>query len=236
MSIGIIVQARMGSQRLPGKVLYPIAGKPMLQYLLERLEHCRGIDKVVIATSTDQSDNPIFEFCQQYGADCYRGSLLNVAGRFKEVLDVYQLDSFVRISGDSPLLDQKLIELGLEIFCRNDFDLVTNVRPRSYPKGQSVEIVSGSAFNAAYPLMQTDEELEHVTKYFYLHQADFSIFNFAAPQAYGDIQLSVDNRQDMEIFAAMVRMMSRPHWAYGLEDVLGLYRQVAQSAVGVRLE
>ncbi len=233
MSTGIIVQARMGSKRLPGKVLYPVAGKPMLQYLLERLEHCGGVDKVVVATSSDQSDDPIFEFCQQYGAACYRGSLLNVAARFKELLDIYQFDTFVRISGDSPFLDAKLIELGLEIFCRDNFDLVTNVMPRSYPKGQSVEIVRGIAFKAAYPLMQTEEELEHVTKYFYSHRADFYIFNFAAPQAYGDIQLSVDNRQDMELFAAIVGMMNRPHWQYGLEDVLGLYRQATQSTVRI---
>ncbi len=159
MSTGIIVQARMGSQRLPGKVLYSVAGKPMLQYLLERLEHCRGVDKVVVATSSDQSDDPVFKFCRQYGATCYRGSLLNVAARFKELLDIYQFDTFVRISGDSPFLDPKLIELGLEIFCRDNFDLVTNVMPRSYPKGQSVEIVRGAALKAAYPLMQTEAEL-----------------------------------------------------------------------------
>lgn len=235
MSTGIIVQSRMGSQRLPGKVLYPVAGKPMLQYLLERLENCRGVDKVVVATSSDQSDDPIFEFCRQYGAACYRGSLLNVAGRFKELLDIYQFDTFVRISGDSPFLDPKLIELGLEIFCRDNFDLVTNVMPRSYPKGQSVEVVSGATFKAVYPLMQTEEEFEHVTKYFYSHRADFYIFNFVAPQAYGDIQLSVDNRQDMELFAAIVGMMNRPHWEYDLEDVLELYRQVVQFAVSIEV-
>lgn len=235
MNVGIIVQARMSSQRLPGKVLYPVAGKPILQYLLDRLRLCQGVEAIVVATSADSSDTPIAEFCREYGAACHRGSLLNVASRFKEVLETYQLDSFVRISGDSPLLDYNLIQHGLEVFRQDNFDLVTNVLIRTFPKGQSIEIVHGAAFKAAYPMMQSGDELEHVTKYFYSNQASFRIFNFAAPQAYENIQLSVDNLQDMETFAAIVAAMSRPHWEYSLEDVLHLYWQVAQPAPKVKV-
>lgn len=228
MNVGLIVQARMSSQRLPGKVLYPVAGKPMLQYLLERLGRCQGVDNIVVATSVDQSDTPIAEFCQQHGLACHRGSLLNVAGRFKEVLETFQFDSFVRVNGDSPLLDYRLIEFALDIFCQNDFDLVTNVLPRTFPKGQSVEVVRGTTFKSAYALMQADEELEHVTQYFYKNRANFKIFNFTSPQPYADVQLSVDSPQDMETFAAMVAAMNRPHWEYSLEDILQLYWHVTQ--------
>ena len=100
MKIGTIVQARMSSQRFPNKVLYEVAGKPLLQYLLERLEHCNCLDAIVVATSVDDSDTPIAEYCQQHSMACYRGPLANVAGRFNQVLDIYQFDGFVRVNGD----------------------------------------------------------------------------------------------------------------------------------------
>lgn len=230
MHIGIIVQVRMSSQRLPGKALYPVAGKPMLQYLLERLERCEGIATVVVATSTDESDTPIAEFCHRHSVVCYRGPLLDVAGRFKEVLEKYSFDSIVRVNGDSPLLDHRLIERGLQIFYQGNFDLVTNVLSRTFPKGQSIEIIRGSTFRIVYPLLQSDEELEHVTKYFYQHQDNFSIGNFISPQNFSAIQLSIDTQEDMANFASMVAIMNRPHWEYTWEDVLSLYAQVTNPA------
>ena len=135
MKIGAIIQARMSSERLPGKVLQQIAGKPMLQYLLERLEHCEVLDGLVVATSVDESDTPITSFCQRYGVSCYRGDLNNVAGRFNDVLDSYGFDAFVRINGDSPLLDQRLVDKAVELFKQHEADLATNALVRSYPKG-----------------------------------------------------------------------------------------------------
>lgn len=225
--IGAIVQARMSSQRLPNKVLYEVAEKPMLQYLLERLEQCNCLDAIVIATSVDDSDTPIAEHCRQHGVACYRGPLTNVAGRFQEVLDIYQFDSFVRVNGDSPLLDQRLIEKGVGIFLNGDFDLVTNVLPRTYPKGQSVEILLTATYQKTYERMQEAEDLEHVTMFFHNHPEDFRIQNFALAENLNHIRLCVDTWQDMEIFAAIVSKMSRPHWEYTLEDILQIYRGLA---------
>jgi spore coat polysaccharide biosynthesis protein SpsF len=223
MKIGAIVQARMSSQRFPGKMLHRIAGKPMQQYLLERLNRCDCLDAIVVATSTNESDAPIADFCYSCGVACYQGSLLNVASRFNEVLDLYGFDGFVRISGDSPLLDQRLIERALEIFVQNDLDLVTNVLKRTYPKGQSVEVLRRETFQAAYKQMGEDSEFEHVTKYFYKNQNDFKIFNFESGYHYGRIQLSVDTPQDMERFATIVAQMNRPHWVYTLDEILEIY-------------
>src|ERR1044071_4155673 len=132
MNTGIIVQARMTSRRLPGKVLHVVAGKPLMQYLLERIRAHFNSEKIVVATSSDPSDKPVSEFCAGFGVDCYRGPLDNVADRFKEVVDAYSFDNFVRVSGDSPLLDARLIERGLNTFREGDFDLVTNVLPRTF--------------------------------------------------------------------------------------------------------
>ena len=221
--IGAIVQARMSSQRFPNKVLYEVDGKPMLQYLLERLQHCNCLDALVVATSVDDSDTPIAEHCRQHGVACYRGSLLNVAGRFNQVLDVYQFDAFVRVNGDSPLLDQRLIEKGVGVFIVGDFDIVTNAQERTYPKGQTVEVLRSDTFRYGYELMRAEDEFEHVTPYFYKHPEDFRIHNFALPQNISAIRLSVDTQEDMDTFAAIVSRMEGPHWEYTLDDILEIH-------------
>lgn len=220
--IGAIVQARMSSQRLPSKVLFKVAGKPMLQYLLERLEHCHCLDAIVVATSVDESDDPLAEYCRQNSVACYRGSLTDVAGRFKEVLDVYKFHSFVRVCGDSPLLDQSLIEKGVGIFKVGDFDIVTNAKDRTYPRGQTVEILRADTFRHGYERMRTKDELEHVTPYFYKHSELFKIHNLSLPLNLNNIQLSVDTAEDMNTFAGIVSRMERVHWEYKLDDILGI--------------
>ena len=217
----------MSSQRLPGKVLYKVAGKAILQYLLERLRHCDGLNAIIVATSTDDSDTPIADFCQEQGVLCYRGSLLNVASRFKEASEAYQLDGFVRVNGDSPLLDQRLIRQAVVAFLGGDFDLVTNVLKRTYPKGQSVEVLCSETFRAAYQRMRAGDELEHVTRYFYDRQEDFRIFNFESGQDYGRIQLSVDTPQDVAMFSSIIARMDRAHWDYTLTEILDIYGSLA---------
>lgn len=223
------MQARMGSERLPGKTLHPVNGKPLLQYLLDRLSRCRGLDAVVVATSGDKTDHAIETFCQKQGVPCYRGPLKNVALRFREVLDHYAFDAFVRVNGDSPLLDQALVERALKVFGQDRFDLVTNVLVRTYPKGQSVEVLRGDIFRKTVDLMKEEEDLEHVTKYFYKHKDQFKIHNFEAPEDYRGVQLSVDTPQDMETFNQMVAAMTRPPWDYPLEELLEIYRRVQES-------
>ncbi len=217
----------MSSQRLPNKVLLEAAGKPMLQYLLERLEHCDCLDNIVVATSVDDSDTPIADYCRQNGVACYRGSLSDVAGRFSEVLDVYHFDAFVRINGDSPLLDQRLIEKGVSLFLGGDFDLVTNVFPRTYPIGQSVEVLRTVTYQSTYDRMQEEEDREHVGRYYYQHPDEFRIQNFALTENLSRIQLSVDTWQDMDHFVTIASKMTRPHWEYTQEDILRIYQGLA---------
>ena len=224
VKIGAIVQARMSSQRFPNKVLYKVDGKPMLEYLLERLDHCNCLDAIVVATSVEDSDTPIAKYCLERGILCHRGSLTNVAGRFKEVLDEYPFDAFVRVNGDSPLLDQRLITKGVGIYLDGDFDLITNVLLPTYPKGQSVEVLRTATYQKAYQCMQEAEELEHVTNYFYKHAENFRIHNFALAENLNKMQLSVDDWQDMANFATIVSKMNGPHLEYTMEDILQIYR------------
>lgn len=216
-----IVQARMSSRRLPNKVLLEVGGKPLIQYLLESLRQSRVRD-IIVATSIDASDDVIESFCRRIDVKCHRGSLKNVAKRFVETIDAFGLNAFVRVNGDSPLLDYRLVDKALSLYCTRQYDVVTNVLKRSFPKGQSVEVVKSSSFKKAYPLMKENSDREHVTKYFYSHTDDFAIHNFEATENYSAIQLSVDGPKDMERFKAIITMMTRPHWEYQFTRIVNL--------------
>lgn len=231
MRIGAIIQARMGSRRLPGKVLRQVAGKPVLGYLLERLAHCRAVDAVVVATSREAEDAPLAEFCREWGVACHRGALDDVAGRFKEVLDLYPFDGFVRLSGDSPLLDQRLVDTGVQLFREGHAELVTNISLRTYPQGQSVEVLRADTFRRGYARLREQEDREHATQFFYKHGADFAILNFAAERDYSHLHLSVDTAHDLERFAAVVARLDRPHWQYGWRELVQLHEEVGAPAI-----
>jgi spore coat polysaccharide biosynthesis protein SpsF len=220
--IRAFIQARMSSTRFPGKVLHKIEGKPLLQYLLESLGQCSRLDKVVVATSLDPSDDPVAWFCRDFGTACFRGPLGDVAGRFLEAAQSNGLDAFVRVNGDSPLLDYRLVDRAVSLFLNGKFDLVTNILKRTYPKGQSVEVVRFDTFKMIYPRFRNDAEREHVTSFFYNHGEKFAIHNFESGKQYGTIQLSVDTPEDMRHFKAIVVSMKKPHWEYSFEDTVRL--------------
>ena len=221
MKTGVIVQARMSSQRLPDKVLTKVNGKPLLQYLLERLTHCSSIDQIVVATSEDKSDDPIAVFCHEYGALCFRGPLQNVAKRFYMTLDEYNLDVFVRVCGDSPMLDQKLIDQGVKLF-KKGYDLVTNILPRTFPSGQCVEVVNTKTFKNSFGSFITPDELEHVTQYFYSNPDQFKFHNFLSGGDYKNVLLVVDTKEDLDRFSKIISKMEKPHWEYGWQDIVKL--------------
>ena len=233
MRIGIIVQARMSSSRFQGKVLYEVGGKPVLEYLLERLARCHYANEIVVATSTEDNDDAIEAFCQKKRVDCYRGPLTNVAQRFKEVLNKYQFDGFVRVSADSPLLDPWLVDKLVRIFQGHYFDLVTNVSERTFPRGQSVEVLRSGTFRKTFELMARSSWQEHVTRYYYDKPNSFKIFNVTSSENYSSLQLSVDTKEDAEKFASIVSGMTRPHWEYNLQEILKLYRrEISEISVG----
>lgn len=217
-----IVQARVSSARLPGKVLRQVRGRPMLQYVIERVQHTEEQFDLVIATSDDKSDDAIEALCTDLKVACHRGPLDDVAGRFLGVIRARPCDAFVRINGDSPLIDPQLIQRGIRLFRDRDLDLVTNVFPRSFPKGQSVEVVDAKSFGRLCSEPMSADEREHVTLRFYTDSAAYRIANFACPAQLENLNLAVDTADDFAAFAALVETMAEPHWRYGLSAILAL--------------
>lgn len=201
MLVAVVIQARMTSERLPGKVLASLAGKPVLGHVLDRLSRYRA----VVATSTDPSDDAVASFCADRGAECFRGPLEDVAARFAGVVATLGVDAFVRVSGDSPLLDPALVDRGLALFEERKPDIATNVFPRTFPKGQSVEVVDTRTFLAVEPELTEPADREHVTTFFYARPNRFRIENFVAEEDSSGLSFAVDTPEDLARLDALVR-------------------------------
>ena len=221
--IGALVQARMGSKRLPGKVLAPLAGKPALDYVVERLAAAGESGLAAICTSEDEGDDPVAEFCELRGLRCVRGALDDVAARLLAAATELELDAFVRVNGDSPLIDPQLVDRGVALFAGAETDLVSNVFPaRSYPRGQSVEVLRTAAVERAWAKMDSAEEREHVTPYLYAHPDEFAIEGFASGGDFGDVRLVLDTDEDRLRLEGVLAAMDRAHTEYGWREIVEL--------------
>ena len=191
-----------------------VQGRPLLDYLIESAQHARSIGKIVIGTSTDPSDDAIERYCRSKEIDCVRGDLGNVARRYEKIVRQLQLSSFVRISADSPLLDFRLIDRATTLFNKDKPAIATNVLTRTFPKGQSVEVVDGKIFLKNISHITDPLDQEHITRYFYRYPKNFSISNFESGGDWGKVQLSVDTQDDRNRIATLLSTLSRPHWKY----------------------
>ncbi len=191
----------MSSKRLPGKVLSEVAGFPLLGHLVNRLRRSKRLAALVIATSTESSDDPIVDFCDNNQVRVVRAELDDVAARFKATLTLHSAPYFARICADSPLYDVTLLDQAIMLFEKDSFDLVTNVRVRSYPKGMSIEILNSKMFLQSLELFSSPEEREHITSYFYQHSGDFRFgeLPLCIPN-YSSLNLSIDSETDLNRF------------------------------------
>ena len=191
----VIIQARSNSKRLKNKILKLIFGKPMIWHVIQRIKKAKKVKKIIVATSSNKTDDKLVEYLIKNNFNYYRGSLNNVAERMNKASN--KAKHFLRISGDSPLIDSRIIDKAISIYQKKrNYDLITNIFPRTYPKGQSVEIIKSSILKK-YIKFMNKYELEHVTKYFYKNNKKFKIKNFKSKKLKNKIQLSVDNIKDL---------------------------------------
>ncbi len=199
MKIIAIIQARMSSTRLPGKVLKEISGKPMLWYVVNRTLLSPSIDKVIIATSIDDSDDPIAAFCEKEKIECFRGDLENVLSRYWQVAKNEGADVIIRVTGDCPFVDGKLIEEGIKDFLDSGVDYLSNTIERTYPRGFDFEIFTHNSLDTAYKNAVEEPEKEHVTPYIWRnHPEGFKIKYFKEEKDKSNFRITVDNRKDLE--------------------------------------
>lgn len=217
-----VVQARAGSRRLPGKVLRQAAGRPMLGYLLDRLKRAESLDGIVVATSEESEDDAVAALAAAENVGVHRGPLEDVAARLLGAAEAAGADALLRANGDSPLIDPAIVRRAAELFRTERPDLVSNVVRRTFPKGQSVEVIDTAALRTAHDDFESAADREHVTPCFYRHPERYRILGFERAEPVGEIQLSVDTEQDFRRFEALLARMDGPHWSYGLDDILAL--------------
>ena len=196
IDIALVIQARTSSSRFPEKVLSPLRGTPML---LWTIKYCRKINlPLFVLTSTDKSDDQLVGMLEKNYVSYFRGSLENVVSRYLSFMKEHQVKKVVRISGDSPLINPdvilKVIEQDQELA---DADLTTNVFPRSFPKGQSVEVIPRKSLELLRDRNLSESDIEHVTPYFYANYKEFKINNLNNTEDLSSINLSVDTKEDL---------------------------------------
>lgn len=221
---GAIILSRYNSSRLPGKALMKIQGKEILRIIIERLSVVIPVSDIVIATSSEETDNPIADFAQQNGYNCFRGSLENVALRFFEAADKYSFEYAARINGDNVFVDTEVLASMLQQLSF-DYDFITNVHKRTYPKGMSIEIVKLSSYRDCLEAISAHEKyFEHVTSFWYEHAPKdvFFQYNTKLPEASG-LQFALDTKEDFERISKIFDVFTESHINYNLERILPIF-------------
>lgn len=199
-----IIQARTSSTRLPGKVLEPLQGVPMIVFMLRRVAHAKQLDQFLVATSVDKSDDLLAQTVTQYGFDCYRGDLSDVLGRFAAAARLRAADVVVRLTGDCPLIDADLIDQAVSILIDGNFDYVSNGDPPTYPNGLDVESFTLDALLKAHESAQAPTDREHVTPYIRRNKTLFRQANLRSEVDRSALRWTVDHADDLELVRALV--------------------------------
>ena len=193
-----IIQARSSSKRFKNKVLHLIYGIPLIQHVVDRVKKSNKVSKLVVSSSVEKSDDNLIFYLKKNKIKFFRGDLKNVAFRLYETAKVNKAKFFVRINGDSPLIDPKLIDKAISMSHKKKYDIITNVFPRTFPKGQSVEVIKTSILKK-YSKNFSKTDKEHVTKYFYNNSNKFKIKNFTFNYKSKIKNFSVDTKKDLNV-------------------------------------
>ena len=220
--IVIIVQARMGSTRLPGKVLKQVLDKPLLGYLLERLRAVSLSTHVVVATTTRIEDDAIAALCDQEKVVVVRGSSEDVLGRYLQAAQVSDAAIIVRICADCPLIDPAVIDESIAFFLEHypRYEIVSNFIERRYPRGYEVEVFSRFALGKAAEEAKADDEREHVTPYLYRHPKSFPLGSVVGKQALGAYRWVVDTPEDFALISHIITALYPVKPSFGTDDIL----------------
>lgn len=200
MRIVAIVQARMGSTRLPGKVLKDLAGEPVLARCINRIRRATMLDEVVIATTTQSADQAIVRLCAQRGWPCFLGSEDDVLDRYYRAAVTHQADIVVRISSDCPLIDPAVTDRVVQEFLNHQpgVDYAANtLPPRTFPRGLDTEVIRFDALERAHLLDQNPAWREHVTPYIYRNPPRFSLHSVINEKDYSHMRWTVDTSEDL---------------------------------------
>ena len=224
MTIGCIIQARMGSSRLPGKVLRKLDDKnTVLDYVIDQISNCKLIDKIIVATTNLKEDDKIEVLTKNKNILCFRGNPSDVLDRHYQCAKKFTFSTIVRIPSDKPLIDPQIVDKVVEVFTTSEYDYVSNFLHYTFPYGTEVEVFSFKVLEKTWNLANLPSEREHVTPYIYNHRDKFKIFNVTNDEDLSHLRWEVDRNKDLELVKILVkRIKNRPIL---LKHILSLYQQ-----------
>lgn len=215
MTTVAIVQARTGSTRLPGKVLLPLLGEPMLTRVMRRAARADTLDAVVVATTTDPSDDPIVALAERNDWPVARGSIDDLLDRYVRAARRFEADVIVRITSDCPLVDPGVINATVDAYHAGDFDYTSNaLEPRTFPRGLDVEVVSRFALERAWEQDDDPAWREHATPFIYRHPERFRIGRVTSPDDHSEQRWSVDTAEDYELVRRIYEHIGRDDFSW----------------------
>lgn len=222
-----MIQARMGSTRLPRKVLAPIAGKSTIGRIVERLLTCKELDDIVISTTTKIEDDPVVEFAMSHGIQFYRGSEMDLVDRMFGTIRKFEGDGLVRITGDCPLVDPDLVDLHVSTFrdSGGSLEYISNIFPRTFPHGLDIEILSLSALRRLNQEIQDQEYRELFNHYIRANSVKFKIENIAQDRDLSHLRWTLDYREDLEFLEQVFGYLDNKSMVCKMDDVLALLTQ-----------
>ncbi len=197
-TVAAIIQARMGSTRLPGKVMLELSGQPMLWHVISRVKQAKNIDNIVLATTTANEDKQIIKLASEMAVSSFAGSENDVLDRYYQAALKYDSDIVVRITADCPLIDPDVIDEMIEFFLGHGFDYVSNTIKPTYPDGLDTEVFSFSALEKAWNEAVLASEREHVTPYIKKNSHLFKMKNYEHSIDLSDMRWTVDKEHDLE--------------------------------------
>jgi spore coat polysaccharide biosynthesis protein SpsF len=217
-----MLQARFSSTRLPGKVLLPLAGEPMLIRQIERIRRARRIDRLIVATSTSASDDPLAELCRSRNIDCFRGSLEDVLDRVYRAAERLNPAYVVRLTGDCPLADPAVIDAVAGFCIDGGFDYASNALEPTFPDGLDVEVMTFASLRCAWMKARLPSEREHVTPYIYKRDREFSIGSYKREPDLSALRWTVDEPQDYELVCMIYDALYPSNPSFSTDDILRL--------------
>jgi spore coat polysaccharide biosynthesis protein SpsF len=226
--IGCIIQARMCSTRLKGKVLHKInSEETILSFLLKQITNCKSLKTVVVATTELDEDDVIVDFLKSYDVKIFRGNSENVLDRFYHCAKKFKFSTIVRLTADNPLIDPQIVNDSIQKYSNSDCDYLTNSIDRTFPNGTEVEIFSFNALEIAWKFAKKKSEREHVTPYFYNNPNKFKIHHFKQKQDQSKFRYSVDRKEDyLLVLEILSKINTRPIKTSDIIELLTNYPEI----------
>ena len=216
--VGIIIQARTGSTRLPRKVIAKIEKRPLIWHVINRVKKVKGV-KIILATTIRQEDKILLKIAKDSKILSFAGDADDVLKRYYDCAVLYNCDPIIRITADCPLIDPNVIQKMLKIFQSHTYDYVTNTLPSSFPDGLDTEIFSFKTLQEAYEKAKMNSEREHVTPYIRKNKKKFKIFNYINSTDLSHNRWVVDQIEDLKLVRKIYAKM-RPNLTFGFQDTL----------------